>query len=63
MKKLLIGITSGSFMSMIPMIGAYIYYNGPEWVRSVDGMFLTFSCILTFIVVLVATIYYLAEEI
>ncbi len=63
MKKLLILITSGAFISAIPLIGAYVYHNGPEWVRTSDGMFLTFSCILSLFVILMVTIYYFIEDI
>ncbi len=63
MKKLLILITSGLFISAIPLIGAYAYHNGPVWVRASDGMFLTQSCILSLLVILMFTFYYFIENI
>jgi len=63
MKKLLIGLISGLVIIAIPMIGAYVFYNGSEWVRAADGCHLIFSCICLAVTILGTTIYYFDRDI
>lgn len=62
MKKTLLIIIPGLFISMIPMVGAYIYYNGPEWVRAGEGFHLAMSCITMIVSIFAGTLYYIIES-
>lgn len=55
MKKIL-GFGAVVFMCATPLLGAFIYTNGPEWVRLGNGACLTLSAILIGIVSLIVAI-------
>ena len=53
MKKPLILVTAGLSISAIPLAGAFVFHNGPEWIRSDGGGLLAVSCIFLTITVFV----------
>ncbi len=59
--KMLIGVTSGLFISMVPMLGAFIFCNGPEWVRLFNGLHIVLSCTLLMATIFTGAFIYLVE--
>jgi len=55
MKKIF-GFGAAIFMCATPLLGAFIYTNGPEWVRLSNGTCLVMSTILIGICSLVAAV-------
>jgi len=47
MMKKVIGFGAAIFTCVTPLLGAFIYVNGPEWIRLSNGAYLTMSTMLT----------------
>ncbi len=61
MKKLLTIVTSGLLISVIPLIGTYVFHSGPEWVRYANGSGLAISCISLAATVFAVAFYILTD--